>query len=219
NRKLENIKDIEIRSNQKTDAIRHKHRHITLMLLAVAVVFLLLTLPNSIYFVLDLTYDFTNRPTENNYTQWLRYRRLTILTVVMFQISDLQHTMNFFLYILTSHKFRQSVLSIFTVIPFCRQKIQQNLKLDTTTTTTPTYLISFRSSTSNLSTTNHRHHQQNSNNHHCHQHQMRNPQKRTVVRPIASSTNTNSSMTKPEQYKYRALFNNKRFSNSTPSLC
>ena len=101
-----------MRSNQSTDVMRSKHRHITLMLLAVAIVFLLLTLPNSIYFVLDTTYGFNKIPTENDYYQWLRYRRLTILTVIMFQLSDLQHATNFFLYFLTSDKFRRSVAMI-----------------------------------------------------------------------------------------------------------
>ena len=82
--------NIEMRSNQKTEVIRSRHRHITLMLLAVAAVFLLLTLPNSIYFVLDLTYGFNKQPVENDYNQWLRYRRLTILTVIMFQLSDFE---------------------------------------------------------------------------------------------------------------------------------
>ncbi|CAF0796030.1 unnamed protein product [Didymodactylos carnosus] len=217
-RKLANIrKDIHIRSNQKTEAIRLKHRHITLMLLAVAVVFLLLTLPNSIYFVLDLKYDFNSRPKKNNYAQWLRYRRLTILTIVLFQLSDLQHTMNFFLYILTSNKFRQSVLSIFAVVPICRRKIQQNLQITTTTTVTtqPAYLLSFRSSTSDVSTINH-HHQRNDNNHHYYQ-QMRNLPKKKLIQPISIASATTTS--KPEQYKYRALFNNRRYSNSTPSLC
>lgn len=104
--------DIEMRSTQKTEVIRSRHRHITLMLLAVAVVFLLLTLPNSIYFVLDLTYGFNKFPAVNDYYQWLRYRRLTILTVIMFQLSDLQHATNFFLYLLTSDKFRRSVVRI-----------------------------------------------------------------------------------------------------------
>ena len=106
--------NLEIRSTQNSEVIRSRHRHITLMLLSVAGVFLLLTLPNSIYFVLDLTYGFNKRPTENNYDQWLRYRRLTILTVIMFQLSDLQHATNFFLYLLSSDKFRRSVLMIFT---------------------------------------------------------------------------------------------------------
>lgn len=111
-------RDVEMRSNQNTDVIRSRHRHITLMLLAVAVVFLLLTLPNSIYFVLDLTYGFNKFPTENSYYQWLRYRRLTILTVIMFQLSDLQHATNFFLYLLTSDKFRRSVVRIcISIIP------------------------------------------------------------------------------------------------------
>lgn len=101
-----------MRSNQKTEVIRSRHRHITLMLLAVAVVFLLLTLPNSIYFVLDLTYGFNKPPVDNDYHQWLRYRRLTILTVIMFQLSDLQHATNFFLYLLTSDKFRRTVMRI-----------------------------------------------------------------------------------------------------------
>jgi hypothetical protein len=101
-----------MRSTQKSEVIRSRHRHITLLLLAVAGVFLLLTLPNSIYFVLDLTYGFNNRPTINDYYQWLRYRRLTILTVIMFQLSDLQHATNFFLYLSTSDKFRRSVMMI-----------------------------------------------------------------------------------------------------------
>jgi hypothetical protein len=103
---------IEMRSTQKTEVIRSRHRHITLMLLAVAVVFLLLTLPNSIYFVLDLTYGFNKVPAENDYHQWLRFRRLTILTVIMFQLSDLQHATNFFLYLLTSDKFRRTIVTI-----------------------------------------------------------------------------------------------------------
>jgi hypothetical protein len=103
---------IQIRSTQKTKVIRSRHRHITLMLLAISAVFLLLTLPNSIYFVLEITYNFNQPPTDNNYFHWLRYRRLTILTVIMFQISDLQHATNFFLYVLTSDKFRRSVLGI-----------------------------------------------------------------------------------------------------------
>ena len=101
-----------MRSNQKTDVIRSRHRHITLMLLAVAVVFLFLTLPNSIYFVLDMTYGFNKPPGVNDFSQWLRYRRLNILTVVMFQLSDLQHATNFFLYLLTSDKFRRSLVMI-----------------------------------------------------------------------------------------------------------
>ena len=105
---------VEMRSTQKSEVIRSRHRHITLMLLAVAGVFLLLTLPNSIYFVLDFTYGFNRVPTENNYDDWLRYRRLTILTVIMFQLSDLQHAMNFFLYMLTSDKFRRTVFTMCT---------------------------------------------------------------------------------------------------------
>jgi hypothetical protein len=104
---------IQMRSNQKTNVIRSRHRHITLMLLAISAVFLLLTLPNSIYFVLEITYNFNHPPTDNNYSHWLRYRRLTILTVIMFQLSDLQHATNFFLYLLTSDKFRRSILGIF----------------------------------------------------------------------------------------------------------
>jgi hypothetical protein len=85
------------------------------MLLAVALVFLLLTLPNSIYFVLELTYGFNKPPTENDHYQWLRYRRLNILTVIMFQLSDLQHATNFFIYLLTSDKFRRTVIMICTL--------------------------------------------------------------------------------------------------------
>lgn len=76
-----------------------------------ALVFLLLTLPNSIYFVLDQTYGFSETPKRNEYVDWLRYRRLTILTVIMFQLSDLQHATNFFIYLLASNKFRRSVLN------------------------------------------------------------------------------------------------------------
>ncbi|CAF1269876.1 unnamed protein product [Rotaria sordida] len=103
--------DIVMRSNQKTDIIRLQHRHITFMLLAVAGVFLLCTLPNSIYFVLEIRYGFNKQPTVNDYYQWLRYRRLTILTILMYQLSDLQHAANFFIYLLASGKFRQSVLN------------------------------------------------------------------------------------------------------------
>ncbi|CAF1326677.1 unnamed protein product [Adineta ricciae] len=104
--------DVEMRCNQKRDVIRSRHRHITLMLLSVAALFLLLTLPNSIYFVLDVTYGFNKAPVVNDYHQWLRYRRLTILTIIMFQLSDLQHAVNFYLYLLTSHKFRRAVSRI-----------------------------------------------------------------------------------------------------------
>ncbi|CAF1059746.1 unnamed protein product [Adineta steineri] len=103
---------IEMRSNQKTEVIRSRQRHITLMLLAVAVVFLLVTLPNSIYFVLDSIYDFNQPPSGNDFDEWLRFRRLKILTVIMFQLSDIQHATNFFLYLLTSDKFRRSIVMI-----------------------------------------------------------------------------------------------------------
>jgi hypothetical protein len=156
NRLMKSQTNIQMRSNQKKEAIRSKHRHITLMLLAVAAVFLLLTLPNSIYFVLDLTYGFNKQPTQNDYYQWLRYRRLTILTVAMFQLSDLQHATNFFLYLLASDKFRRSVagiwvsiIQILTTIITCspplrtgsRQKLDRNQ-----------YDMSFRSSASDMST-------------------------------------------------------------------
>jgi hypothetical protein len=126
------------------------------MLLAVAVVFLLLTFPNSIYFVLEITYSFNKTPINNDYYQWLRYRRLTILTVIMFQLSDLQHATNFFLYLLTSDKFRRSVVSIcrsiIHIIPalltcWCQRKKILNPKLDKNR-----YGMSFRSSVSDMST-------------------------------------------------------------------
>jgi hypothetical protein len=155
NRPKTNYQNIEMRSNQKTEVIRSRHRHITLMLLAVAAVFLVLTLPNSIYFVLDSTYGFNKQPTVNDYSEWLRYRRLTILTVVMFQLSDLQHAANFFLYLLTSDKFRRSVgsicismIQILTALVTCssqhrtgsRQTLDRNQ-----------YDMSFRSSVSDMS--------------------------------------------------------------------
>lgn len=163
NKKGEN-QNIEMRSTQKSEVIRSKHRHITLMLLAVAGVFLLLTLPNSIYFVLDLTYGFNQIPTENNYYQWLRFRRLTILTVIMFQLSDLQHATNFFLYLLTSDKFRRSVLMIcsssahfFSSLFYCCSSDKtgsstsfQNHYLSQKHEKNP---LSYRSSTSDMSTT------------------------------------------------------------------
>ena len=109
-----------MRSTQKIEVVRSRHRHITLMLLAVAVVFLCLTLPNSIYFVLEITYNFNQLPNVNDYSQWVRYHRLKIVSVIMFQISDLQHATNFFLYLLTSDKFRRAVLSQFPVQKFFR---------------------------------------------------------------------------------------------------
>jgi len=147
--------NIEMRSNQKRDVIRSRHRHITLMLLAVAVVFLLLTFPNSIYFVLEITYSFNQQPIDNDYNKWLRFHRLTILTVIMFQLSDLQHATNFYLYLLTSDKFRRSVMGIYqTIIDILpgfltcgrQQKRNSNLKLDR-----DQHDMSFRSSVSDMS--------------------------------------------------------------------
>jgi len=152
-----------MRSTQKSEVIRSRHRHITLMLLAVAVVFLLLTLPNSVYFVLDLTYGFNKQPTVNDYYQWLRYRRLTILTVIMFQLSDLQHATNFFLYLLTSNKFRRSIVMICaSSVHFLSSLLNcccQN-KTDSSTSFQNHYaserhdknVMSFRSSASDMST-------------------------------------------------------------------
>lgn len=82
------------------------------MLLAVAGVFLLFTLPNSIYFVLEVTYGFNNQPTSNNFFEWRRFARLKILTILMFQLSDLQHAVNFFIYLLASAKFRRTVFNL-----------------------------------------------------------------------------------------------------------
>ena len=150
-----------MRSTQKSEVIRSRHRHITLMLLAVAVVFLLLTLPNSIYFVLDLTYGFNKPPIDNDYYQWLRYRRLTILTVIMFQLSDLQHATNFFLYLLTSDKFRRSVLMICsssgnflaTLFNCCQDKSGSSTSFRNhyTSQRQETNALSFRSSASDMS--------------------------------------------------------------------
>jgi hypothetical protein len=139
NKKKTEHQGFEMRSNQKTEVIRSRHLHITLMLLAVAVVFLLLTLPNSIYFVLDLTYGFNKEPTVNDYYQWLRYRRLTILTVIMFQLSDLQHATNFFLYLLTSDKFRRSVLMICASIVHTLLKCCCQQKTDSSSSFQPRY--------------------------------------------------------------------------------
>jgi heme/copper-type cytochrome/quinol oxidase subunit 2 len=146
-----NNQNIEMRSNQKSEVIRSRHRHITLMLLAVAVVFLLLTFPNSIYFVLEITYSFNQPPKDNNYNKWLRFHRLTILTVIMFQLSDLQHATNFYLYLLTSNKFRRSVIGIYQSLPrfltcWCQQKKNSNLKLNKDQRD-----MSFRSSVSDTS--------------------------------------------------------------------
>ena len=133
------IQGIQVRSNRKTNVIRSQHRHITLMLLAIAIVFLLLTFPNSIYFVLEITYKFNHPPADNDYSHWLRYRRLTIVTVIMFQISDLQHATNFFLYLLTSDKFRrsvrgicQSMTRIFPILGGDRTKRDSSFALDKT---------------------------------------------------------------------------------------
>jgi hypothetical protein len=163
NKNIEN-QGIEMRSTQKSEVIRSRHRHITLMLLAVAVVFLLLTLPNSIYFVLDLTYGFNKHPTVNDYYQWLRYRRLTILTVIMFQLSDLQHATNFFLYLLTSDKFRRSIVMICTSsVHFlssllncccCQNKTDSSISFQNhySTQRHDKNTMSFRSSASDMST-------------------------------------------------------------------
>ncbi|CAF1384477.1 unnamed protein product [Rotaria sp. Silwood1] len=130
-----NNQDLIMRSHQKVNIVRLRHRHITFMLLAVAGVFLLFTLPNSIYFVLDITYGFNKRPTTNDYYQWLRHRRLIILTVLMYQLSDLQHAANFFIYLLASGKFRRSVIStcismiyILPALLTCSYQRRTNLK-------------------------------------------------------------------------------------------
>ena len=139
NKQKTSNRNIKIRSTQKAKAIRSQQRHITLMLLAVAGVFLLLTFPNSIYFVLDYTHDFNKKPITNDYHQWLRYRRLKIVTILMFQLSDLQHATNIFIYLLTSNKFRQSVLNIcasivypfsllFTCLCRCEKGSNQNFE-------------------------------------------------------------------------------------------
>jgi gastrin-releasing peptide receptor len=134
---------IEMRSNQKTEAIRSRNRHITLMLLAVSVVFLLLTLPNSIYFVLEITYSFNTPPIENDYSQWLRYRRFSIVSVIMFQLSDLQHATNFFLYLSTSDKFRRSIIHTLLRLLTCGCQRQTDFNRSE-------YGMSFRSSVSDL---------------------------------------------------------------------
>lgn len=104
-----NVDGLIVRTSQSRKVVRSKHRHVTLMLLTVAFVFLILTLPNSIYFVLEQTYSFAVAPTTNDYADWLRYRRLKIVSVIMFQLTDLQHATNFYLYLLTSRKFRQAL--------------------------------------------------------------------------------------------------------------
>ncbi|XP_071109013.1 probable G-protein coupled receptor B0563.6 [Haliotis cracherodii] len=79
-------------------------RQITIMLLTVAVVFLVLTLPRTVFVLVDSSW------TPGRLS--LNYARKLLLDQLTFFLCDATHAVNFYLYFITGQKFRQSFLGI-----------------------------------------------------------------------------------------------------------
>ena len=82
----------------------NQQRQITTMLLTSSIIFVILVLPNSIFFIVK------------NYWTWretsLGISQYYLLLQIIFLLSDLSHALNFYLYCLSGRKFRQHFLKL-----------------------------------------------------------------------------------------------------------
>lgn len=86
-----------------TETLNHQ-RQITAMLLTTSIIFVVLVLPNSIFFVAKEYW--TWRETSLGIAQYY------LLLQIIFLLSDLSHALNFYLYCLSGRKFRQKFLQL-----------------------------------------------------------------------------------------------------------
>ncbi|XP_076437303.1 delta-type opioid receptor-like isoform X2 [Babylonia areolata] len=87
--------------NQATEKIRQQ-RQITIMLVVVCVVFVVLTLPNCIFFIYKPYWNPTPRTRQD--------AKFRVIEQIVYLLSDLSHATNFFVYFFSTKKFRDRFL-------------------------------------------------------------------------------------------------------------
>lgn len=100
----------KIDKTQGTEKVKYQQQ-ITTMLISVSVVFVILTMPNCIFFILEDYWNYT----ESIHT----YAQYFLIYNVVFLLSDLNHAINFYLYFLSGRKFRMMFINM---ICCCRKK-------------------------------------------------------------------------------------------------
>lgn len=104
------------RSEETAVASGQVSRRITFTLLTVTFTFIILTAPSAILLIIRPTvFNFKPTPTQTDYKTLAQYMLTASLANFLMHAN---HCINFFLYVLTGHKFRQQFLNIF----MCRKK-------------------------------------------------------------------------------------------------
>ncbi|CAG2212155.1 probable G-protein coupled receptor B0563.6 [Mytilus edulis] len=100
----------KIDKTQNTDKIKHQQQ-ITIMLVSISVVFIILTMPNCAFFIMQDYWDYTKD--VHTYAQYF------LVYNIVFFLSDLNHAINFYMYFLSGRKFRTMFINM---ICCCRKK-------------------------------------------------------------------------------------------------
>ncbi|XP_025081517.1 probable G-protein coupled receptor 139 isoform X2 [Pomacea canaliculata] len=88
-------------SGQAAEKVRQQ-RQITIMLFVLCVVFVVLTLPNSVFFVYQRYWDYSVSTYET--------AKYLFVKQIIFLLSDMPHAINFFVYFISTKKFRDRFL-------------------------------------------------------------------------------------------------------------
>nr|KAG5686846.1 hypothetical protein BaRGS_029891 [Batillaria attramentaria] len=96
-------------SNQAAEKVRQQ-RQITIMLLVVCVTFILLIMPNCVFFIYKGHWDHDDSVEER--------ARYMFTNQLIFLLSDLTHAVNFFVYFISTKKFRDRFLD---TVCFCKR--------------------------------------------------------------------------------------------------
>lgn len=100
-------------NKDQMDEKRKQQNQITIMLVTVSVIFLVLTIPNGIFFMHTGSWN----PNSNH--AWAE--KILVERIILF-LSDCNHAVNFFLYFLSGRRFRQMFLKMFC--PMCVSRKQ-----------------------------------------------------------------------------------------------
>ncbi|XP_021373894.1 thyrotropin-releasing hormone receptor-like [Mizuhopecten yessoensis] len=109
----------KIDKTQMTEKMKQQQQ-ITIMLVTVSLVFVVLTMPNCVFFIFQNYWDYTKNLHE--------YARYFLFYQLVFVLSDFNHAINFYLYFLSGRKFRARFHAIICI---CRRK-QISRRLGTT---------------------------------------------------------------------------------------
>ncbi|XP_033732975.1 thyrotropin-releasing hormone receptor-like [Pecten maximus] len=100
----------KIDKTRMTEKMKQQHQ-ITVMLVTVSLVFVILTMPNCVFFIFQNYWDYT--ATLHEYARYFLFYQL------VFVLSDFNHAINFYLYFLSGKKFRAKFHAIICI---CRRK-------------------------------------------------------------------------------------------------